>query len=292
MPCRETTEERVECEHASQLARKTCILLESLEKIQFIDKQANNGRRWVRYAHSCTTPGQGRLHAQGPSLQNIPDDLRRILAGGIYHDIRIVNAMPSIWAELARELGVEAPALRHYVDHHEEVLEDLETSHGVPKHVAKVLVQHICSFGSYYQVVKEECDATKTQQKKRKGRDAESSDDEGDSDDEDDSEEDDDETNIDVVQPRIGKRKAKRARNERNDTSDEKESESVDDFDSACASDDGEDTHLHVGNLRDDLKAELMKVNVSPRPINQPELTAAETLLRQISSLREHGRSK
>ena len=61
----------------------------------------------------------GRLYASGPSLQNCPGYIRRLCSFGLYVDIDIKNAFPTILVQLAERHGLSAPLLRAYVNDRE-----------------------------------------------------------------------------------------------------------------------------------------------------------------------------
>jgi hypothetical protein len=70
-----------------------------------------------------TTPGIGRFYAtEALSMQGFSKGIRGELARGIYHDIDMDNCHPVFLLGLCRTNNWEAPELRNYVEHREEVL--------------------------------------------------------------------------------------------------------------------------------------------------------------------------
>lgn len=79
----------------------------------------------TEYSRAKSTPAFGRLYARGPSLQSVPGWMRRLVAGGEYHDIDMVNAAPTLLYGLGKRMDLDLPALERYVDEREEVNRDL-----------------------------------------------------------------------------------------------------------------------------------------------------------------------
>ena len=83
-----------------------------METGEFIDLR-------VTYKHGGAVDF-GRWYASYPSLQNCPGFIRRLCSYGLYVDIDIKNAFPTILAQLAEQHGLPAPLLRAYVDDRED----------------------------------------------------------------------------------------------------------------------------------------------------------------------------
>ena len=67
----------------------------------------------------------GRRFSTTPSLQSIPRKTRHTLARGIYHDLDMKNAHPSILHHLSKLYKVECPVLNLYVNDRESVFNEL-----------------------------------------------------------------------------------------------------------------------------------------------------------------------
>lgn len=67
--------------------------------------------------------GYGRLYAfEKGSLERVEKTLRQSLCAGLYHDIDIENAQPTILAQLGERLDVPLTCLSHYVSHRDELI--------------------------------------------------------------------------------------------------------------------------------------------------------------------------
>lgn len=79
---------------------------------------------------------RGRQYAIGPSLQSLPRSVRHTLAAGLYHDIDVENAQPTLVAHYCARHGVPAPVLQDYTsgtERREAMLREL----GAPRAQAK-----------------------------------------------------------------------------------------------------------------------------------------------------------
>ena len=152
---------KTKIEKWDQDVARTISLLEDtpVEVVRAIRKAlaAGHGRQvQVSYAHGKKTPGEGRLHASGPSLQTLPGWVRRLVAGKRYHDVDLVNAEPTLLLGLAAD--VEVPALHHYVTEREAVLAELIERNGIDRATAKKAVIATLNFGDYHRVIEKEDD--------------------------------------------------------------------------------------------------------------------------------------
>lgn len=112
-------------------------------------KRMHCGQLQVSYRHSNFTPGEGRLYANGASLQNISSRYRRLLAmDQSYHDIDMSNAYPRVLLYLAAT--VATPNLKRYVEHREDVLKNLMNEFRVERGIAKKLILLTINFGDYH----------------------------------------------------------------------------------------------------------------------------------------------
>lgn len=90
----------------------------------------------VRYRRAgvCATTGRGRQFSVGPSLQRLPRSVRHTIAGGLYHDIDMVNAHPVLLSQYCARFGIAAPTVDEYAGaRRETMLAEL----GVPRNEGK-----------------------------------------------------------------------------------------------------------------------------------------------------------
>ena len=68
----------------------------------------------------------GRLTAEGGiGLQTFCRDVRNALGGAYYHDVDIVNSLPTILSQLCDKRGWSCPLLKRYIETREEVIEEV-----------------------------------------------------------------------------------------------------------------------------------------------------------------------
>ena len=73
----------------------------------------------------------GRLYSVGPSLQNDFRELRKVALSG-HWDYDVENCHYSLCRQLAHRIGIETPAIDHYLAHKSEVRNDLASITGSP----------------------------------------------------------------------------------------------------------------------------------------------------------------
>eukprot|EP00050_Salpingoeca_kvevrii_P005044 m.268386 g.268386 ORF g.268386 m.268386 type:complete len:455 (-) comp11076_c1_seq1:2513-3877(-) len=111
-----------------------------------------DGMLEVSYHYGTKTPGAGRLYASSVSLQRLPGRVRRLLAGSNYHDVDMVNALPTLLLHLAQHYQTgpvhsSMPVLARYVAQREEFLEELMQRGGISRSEAKTAVLTTINFG-------------------------------------------------------------------------------------------------------------------------------------------------
>jgi hypothetical protein len=99
----------------------------------------------------------GRWYASYPSMQNCPGYIRRLCSFGLYVDIDIKNAFPTILVQLAEQAGLQAPLLRAYVDHREDCINSVCAELGVSFKQVKNAVLIAMHGGNYKQAVENQC---------------------------------------------------------------------------------------------------------------------------------------
>ncbi len=91
--------------------------------------------------------GYGRLYGmEKGSMERIEKTLRHSLCAGIYWDIDMVNAQPTILSQMARARNVSAKWLRYYVENREMLLSELSKRMGMSRGEVKEWVIK-CLFG-------------------------------------------------------------------------------------------------------------------------------------------------
>lgn len=78
-----------------------------------------------QYKYSDTNAG-GRRYVKGIGVQSLQKTLRNYLCGGLYHDVDMVNAHPSILMHICDTHNIQCPLLRQYVTSRDRVLEENE----------------------------------------------------------------------------------------------------------------------------------------------------------------------
>jgi hypothetical protein len=74
----------------------------------------------------------GRYFASGPSLQNVPSNVRGFIADGC-RDIDIANACPTFLRSICAAKDIPCPTLADYCDHRDEYLDKYAKEYNVPR---------------------------------------------------------------------------------------------------------------------------------------------------------------
>lgn len=95
----------------------------------------------------------GRIYADGFSLQNLPKRIRSILChldngNPIYRDIDMENAHPSIIIQLSKKYEFDCSVIKEYVDNREEKLKDVMDYYNCDRDTAKELFIRLLYTGS------------------------------------------------------------------------------------------------------------------------------------------------
>ncbi|KAG5181576.1 hypothetical protein JKP88DRAFT_131019, partial [Tribonema minus] len=115
-----------------------------LQQYKRLERDAS-GTRHIKYKFGACTK-DGRLYAQGPSLQNFPGGVRDFIAAGVLCDMDGENMHPRIILALCELHGIDAPYLREYVEHRERVLSEIAAADNCGRGGAKDAVL-IASYG-------------------------------------------------------------------------------------------------------------------------------------------------
>lgn len=97
---------------------------------------------------SISRLGYGRLYSQEKGgLEKIEKTLRHSLCAGIYWDIDMVNAQPTIFAQMASNRDLDLPNLTNYVLYRDEIIEKLMSQFGKTRDEVKEWII-TCIFGA------------------------------------------------------------------------------------------------------------------------------------------------
>jgi hypothetical protein len=79
----------------------------------------------------------GRLFAQNSSLQGLPREIRNSIAYGLYHDIDMKNAHPTLLSQYCRINGIRCDILEQYVKNRDEIIDKIIISTEISRDDAK-----------------------------------------------------------------------------------------------------------------------------------------------------------
>jgi hypothetical protein len=101
------------------------------------------------FKRDCKANGLARMYAEkGLSLQMFPKDIRNALANGLYFDIDMKNAHPTILLEICQDMNWTCDHLEHYVQNRDTVLEEVGLHYKCSYENAKVMMNsmmYLCS---------------------------------------------------------------------------------------------------------------------------------------------------
>lgn len=115
--------------------------IDKLKRMLKYYKKKTGGNRFSYYQADYRV---GRYHIDSDNknkncygLQNVYNVVRRLLMGGMYYDVDMVNAHIYILIDVCKALRVECPSLVKYRDNRGQYLEELQKGFGVSRDVAK-----------------------------------------------------------------------------------------------------------------------------------------------------------
>ena len=79
----------------------------------------------------------GRLFAQNSSLQGLPREIRNTIAFGLYYDIDMKNAHPTLLNQYCRMNGIRCDILEQYVKNREDILDKITSTTEISRDEAK-----------------------------------------------------------------------------------------------------------------------------------------------------------
>jgi len=143
-----TLTEKIDKEKLMRLMSSLNITDEEKNAIYKYKLKIYQGNVQVNYYFSDI--GFGRLYAeQSLSLQNFRKGIRHALAKDTYIDIDMVNAHPTIIAQLCKKEDIECNLLKDYVKNREVWLKEIRKFHDIDRDEAKKLVLKLCYLGNY-----------------------------------------------------------------------------------------------------------------------------------------------
>lgn len=146
---------------AERLRKELCLVTDSKECLEsqltscellslylksILSSVDENGMNIVTYeASKQDVSGQGRLFAQGPSMQALPDDIRKYVAGKDYTNCDVVNCHPRILFGLVKKTGAAIclDKLSFLIKNRETVIKNIMAFYNVNRSFAKKLILQI-----------------------------------------------------------------------------------------------------------------------------------------------------
>ena len=98
------------------------------------------------YKFSKSLLTHGRLFACNSSLQGLPREIRNSLADGLYYDIDMVNAHPTLLSQYCIKNGIRCDILENYVKNRENILEEICKNNNICRDDAKNLFLSILNY--------------------------------------------------------------------------------------------------------------------------------------------------
>jgi len=105
------------------------------------------------YKFSKSSQTYGRLFAQNASLQGLPREMRNSLSSGLYYDIDMKNAHPSLLSQYCYFNNINCKFLDNYVENRDSILETIRYKDGVEifeRDEAKQMILTIMNGGECY----------------------------------------------------------------------------------------------------------------------------------------------
>lgn len=105
------------------------------------------------YKFSKSSKTYGRLFAQNASLQGLPREMRNSLSNGLYYDIDMKNAHPSLLSQYCYFNNINCECLNNYVENRDNILETIRYKDGVEifnRDEAKQMILTIMNGGECY----------------------------------------------------------------------------------------------------------------------------------------------
>jgi hypothetical protein len=98
-----------------------------------------NNMIYTSYKFSKNLQDHGRLFADNASLQGLPREFRNALSQGLYWDIDMKNAHPTLLSQYCKKNGIRCDVLEEYIENRDAILETLCADNEMDKSDAKTL---------------------------------------------------------------------------------------------------------------------------------------------------------
>ena len=92
---------------------------------------------YTTYKFSKSLKTYGRLFAQNSSLQGLPREIRNSIAYGLYYDIDMKNAHPTLLNQYCQKNGIRCDILEQYVKNRDEIIKNITLSTEITSDDAK-----------------------------------------------------------------------------------------------------------------------------------------------------------
>ena len=131
---------------ASIWAKRKELDAQQVASIQALYDNAKKHNRYnvstITYQHSKKSSlgrnGYGRLYgSEKGSMERLEKTLRHSLCAGIYWDIDMANAQPTILSQMATKRGLDTHFLTYYIEHREDMIASIMKSMGLPRKEVK-----------------------------------------------------------------------------------------------------------------------------------------------------------
>jgi len=93
--------------------------------VEFYQRLDSKGTVKITYKQASGALDRGRWFAVGPSLQNMPREIRNTISDEYAYDIDIINCHPVFLLQICNKKGIECPQLQHYVSNRNELFSQL-----------------------------------------------------------------------------------------------------------------------------------------------------------------------
>ena len=105
----------------------------------------------------------GRYFAKGPSIQNLPREIRHTICKNEYNDIDMVNSQPTIMSQYCKKNNIPCPVLCDYVKKRDIIFEKMSVKKGLNKDDVKEQINKMINGGkpniinSFFKKFHDEC---------------------------------------------------------------------------------------------------------------------------------------
>lgn len=93
--------------------------------IEYYNRLDADGKTKITYRQVNDLSERGRWFSKGPSLQNIPREIRHTISSKYYHDIDVVCCHPVLLQQICHNKGIACPNLDNYIVNRTELFAEL-----------------------------------------------------------------------------------------------------------------------------------------------------------------------